>query len=49
MGLTLRRAAAAKGLLTAATLVALGATLAVAGLIGYGRATAEAGVRSALA
>jgi len=49
MGLTLRRAAAAKGLLTAAALVALGATLAVAGLIGYGRATAEAGVRSALA
>jgi hypothetical protein len=49
MGLTLRRAAAAKGLLTAAAVVVLGATLALTALIGYGRASSAAGVRGAVA
>ncbi|MGX6603481.1 FtsX-like permease family protein [Micromonosporaceae bacterium Da 78-11] len=49
MALTLRRATAARGLLTAAAVVALGATLLLAGLTGYGRAATEAGVRSAVA
>jgi FtsX-like permease family protein len=49
MALTLRRAVAARGLLAAAAVVALGATVLLAGLTGYGRAATEAGVRAAVA